>query len=251
MPRSKGRKSKEGWPIQHTAQSSHSSQSETGAPKLCYVLLKILRKTLAKILGCLWANKSNCLIWASVAMTLAAGAFFFLPRVAIESSGPYDPSHPSPITFTISNINIVPLRDVQPFVGLCFINVGGAPGQRQSCDSDNLARLVFQKWFVKWLDVDEKYQIALEDAINVGTPKKLNPPILLLALYTLPGGCLGFGETQNSFASSLSPAVTVKSIGSLRLLFVARRRPVGIDPQGYRPTSQVRDNRLPSTDTLG
>ncbi|HEY1798052.1 MAG TPA: hypothetical protein VGG57_18205 [Stellaceae bacterium] len=97
-----------------------------------------------------------------------AALFFFLPRVTVEPSGPYDPANPSSVTFTISNINIVPLRDVQPELGLCFIGGKGGDPPLQQCNGSALSKLDFTPWKIKWLDVDEKYQIALEDMFRIG-----------------------------------------------------------------------------------
>jgi hypothetical protein len=98
---------------------------------------------------------------------------FFFPRVTVESSGPYDPSNPSPITFTISNINIVPLRNVQFAIGLCYITPpergitlrGGDSGSGTNpleCNGPAGTKIVFMPWTIKWLDTDEKYQVALK-----------------------------------------------------------------------------------------
>jgi hypothetical protein len=62
------------------------------------------------------------------------GALFLLPRVTVESSGPYDPSNPTPISFTISNNNVVPLRNIQPGIGLCFLEFAALNGSEQHCN---------------------------------------------------------------------------------------------------------------------
>jgi hypothetical protein len=68
-----------------------------------------------------------------------------------------------------------------------------------------LARLVFQKWFVKWLDVDEKYQIALEDAINVGTPKKIESADLTIGVIYTPWRMPWFWRNTKQFRFVTQP----------------------------------------------
>ena len=122
-------------------------------------------RTLGRTIGRIFRASAQVLLWVSVAMTLIAGGFYFLPRVTVEPSGVYDPKNPSAITFTIGNINIVPIRDVQFGIGLCYIVFPGADQDPKfpHCNGPASTILHFQPWDIKWLDVDEKYQIALED----------------------------------------------------------------------------------------
>jgi hypothetical protein len=77
----------------------------------CYCCMRALLYAILRTLGKILRWFFTRLALVAVAITLA-GAFFFLPRVTVEPSGPYDPSNPSPITFTISNVNIIPLRNI-------------------------------------------------------------------------------------------------------------------------------------------
>jgi hypothetical protein len=114
-----------------------------------------------------------------------AAAFFFLPRVTVDPSGPYDPSNPSPITFTIANINIIPLRDVQPSLGVCFMDWSTEIKTHPSCNGPSESRLNFAPWFVKWLDIDEKYQIAIEDLLKPAAgAQAINANITIGVTYT-------------------------------------------------------------------
>jgi hypothetical protein len=179
MPKSRGRPPDRKPKTQHTAIESVSKEqpklspphpleqntpapaSEAGRPQ------RILGRMIGSIIGC----APQLLLWASALMTLVAGAFYFLPRITVEPSGLYDPKSPSPIIFTIGNVNIVPLRDVQPVIGVCYITGIGVSGGPE-CNGPAATVLAFKPWFTKWLDVDEKYQIAIEDALRPATPDK-------------------------------------------------------------------------------
>jgi hypothetical protein len=108
----------------------------------------------------------------SVWIGIAAGVIVFFPRILVESSGPYDASNPSPITFTISNVNIVPLREVQPMIGMCFLAIPAEEMSKRDCNGSPRIRMVQKSWRVRWLDADEKWQIALEEAISIGHTKQ-------------------------------------------------------------------------------
>ena len=184
MPESKGRKRGRENPSPNTPQSSHSSQTAK-EEKFCYKVLRLLGAILRGTLAWLRINITlkDVLTWISVMIGIAAGSFFFLPRVTVEPSGPYDPSSPSPITFVISNINIVPLRDVQLAVGLC--SMGGPKAPHRTCNGPAYPKIVFTFWHVKWLDSDEKWQVPLEEAFSTGTPEQLqNADITIAVIYT-------------------------------------------------------------------
>jgi hypothetical protein len=177
------KKGKGGYPSPHKAQSSHSSPPKiAGSPassvgeKSFYRIASCLGSSLRRMLGWLWFQIKRTrsyitipgiVLWSSVLMTLLAGGFYFLPRVTVDSSGPYDPANPSPLTFTVTNTNIVPLRDVHFGIGVCYLDP--APNPHPDCNGPAESRLIFTSWTIKWLDVDEKYQIAIEDAIKVAT----------------------------------------------------------------------------------
>jgi hypothetical protein len=97
--------------------------------------------------------------------------FFFLPRVNVETAGPYDESNPS-VSFTITNNNIVPLHNVQPIISPCVLIISnirnrGFVSDDPNCDKHSFGGgLAFAPWHVTWLDPDEKYQIFLEDALR-------------------------------------------------------------------------------------
>ncbi len=142
---------------------------------------EIKRKSFIYRLGALFIKLA---VWGSVVVTIVSGFFYFLPRVTVEPSGVYDPSNPSPLTFTISNTNVVPLRDVQPALGVCFIDTD-KNRTNQQCNGPAGTKLAFAPWFVKWLDVDEKYQIIIEDALSLGDSTQIqNANITIAVIYT-------------------------------------------------------------------
>lgn len=192
MPRSRGRKRVKESLNQDRGQSSTAVQTKFEARSYQHLLKRlafllsywtrllaaILLHTLRVSLGWLWNKKGDILLWSSVAMTLVAGGFFFLPRVTVEPSGPYDSLNPSPITFRVSNTNIIPLKNVDFSIGICFLSLrpgkgvefrgegSGFENKAKDCNGPAQSKLVFAPWSIKWLDVDEKYEIALEEALK-------------------------------------------------------------------------------------
>jgi hypothetical protein len=132
-------------------------------------------------------------------LTVAASALFFLPRVTVEPSGPYDPLQPSPITFTITNINIVPLRNVKIGIGLCYLYPTDEPGASSmrspeagrekepiECNGPTKTIPSIDAWSVKWLDTDEKWQIALEQAVSLHSPQQIEKANITIAVTYSP-----------------------------------------------------------------
>jgi hypothetical protein len=153
--------------IQNTApqpRTDHNAHQST-------VLDKSL-KTLGRTCGWLWRWTwiGRAIIWLSVAVTLVCGFFVFLPRVTVDVSWPYNASNPSAVTFTINNINIVPLRNVIIAVGLCSLSFNDEPPM--FCNGPAATTLAPRLWTVKWLDVDERYEIALESLIKMQDSKR-------------------------------------------------------------------------------
>ena len=95
-----------------------------------------------------------------------------MPRISVDPPAPFDPSKPSPITFTVSNINIVPLHNVKIGLGICYIRSADHPplgsdieSDPKRCNDPPIAGLI--RWQVDWLDTDEKYELNLEDLLNI------------------------------------------------------------------------------------
>jgi hypothetical protein len=182
MRRTKGHPKK--LPTMLTLPPPPQAQQSSLKPEVCS---KVLR-TLGKALGWLGLKLlPSFLLWASVVMTLVAGAFFFLPRVTIESSGPYDPSNPSPVTFVISNINIIPLRDVQPSIGICYLGIlGGNRMNGANCTGPSESVFDFTRWRIHWLAADEKYQIAIEDVMRLPDARQFDDADITISVTFTP-----------------------------------------------------------------
>jgi hypothetical protein len=150
--------------------------------------------SLGKIVGWLRSAMPAFVTWAATVLTIFAGAVVFLPRITVDPSGPYDPAYPSPITFTIANANIVPLRDVVAAIGLCEVTLperlpGGGrlilKGTGPCSTGATITRLTNPGWRIKWLDADERWQIALEETINGGSAAQVeNADITISVEYT-------------------------------------------------------------------
>jgi hypothetical protein len=239
MPTSRGRRRGSGSPTPSTSQSSHPSQTAT-EKKARYNIWRLLVGSLHALLGWLSAKTPSILTWMSVLIGIAAGALFFLPRVSVEPSAPYDPTNPSPVTFTIANINIVPLRNVHAFIGVCDIAVVGQR-EMQRCNGPIISLMSppDPKWFVRWLDLDEKWQIALEDMFPGLGPKQIESADITIAVTYWPWWT--FWHNTRQFASSPRNEVTAKSTG-FRLRSLDRRR----EPQCQGIGSQ----RIPSGPSL-
>jgi hypothetical protein len=175
--------------------------------KLCYKILRLLVASLRISLGWIWRHSQAALIWGGVLVTLA-GAFFLLPRVTIEPSGPYDPSNPTPLIFTIANTNIVPLRNVQAGIGLCYIAIkddvtlkgkGAGDIGPDACNGPSIVKLNITAWFVKWLDVDEKFQIAIEEGIKVDARKQIDNANFTIAVVYTPWLMPSFWRNTKEF----------------------------------------------------
>jgi hypothetical protein len=189
MPTSRGRKRARKTPNPDKVQSSPVVQT-TSEDRPFLILLRRgaywsrhLAASLLVSLGWLWTNHKTALFWLSALVGLLAGGLALLPRVTVEPSGPYDPSNPSPITFTIANVNIVPLRDVQPILGIC--NISNRDEPLPQCNGPAVGGIRPRQLRVKWLDTDEKYQIALEEILKLpGSQQFPSADITIAVEYT-------------------------------------------------------------------
>jgi hypothetical protein len=207
MPVSRGRKVKAASRTPNTPQSSHPVPTHRRSDVLLHRAAIWLGANLHKIL-----ERAQSILtferlfrWGAFAVTFSAAALFFLPRVTVESSGPYDPSNPSPITFTIANNNIVPLRNVEALIGVCSLKMPDAPhtphiilkGTGSTCNGPENALLTNPGWLVRWLDADEKWQIAIEDQILGG--KQVEEANITIAVKYTPWWMPWFWRNSKQF----------------------------------------------------
>jgi hypothetical protein len=100
------------------------------------------------------------------------GVIALWPRVTIEAEGQVDPSKPYPISFKITNTGFVPLRDVQPFVGICRFWIGEPKNLPEACAGSLSSGFIMPQWRIKWLARDEPTKIRLDDLLAIaGTAK--------------------------------------------------------------------------------
>jgi hypothetical protein len=196
MPISRGRRAK---PAQSLPQNHLPANR---ADKLCRVLPRKLRSLLGTITGAVWDCvrpyfRPRRLFRVSVLiLTIAASALFFLPRVIVDVSGPYDPSHPSPVLFTISNINIVPLRNVWVFVGLCYL---AAPNAIRPPDCNGSSGPRFIRWKITWLDTDEKFQVPMEEVIRLSNGQQFEKADITVGIIYTPWRMPSFWRIAKEF----------------------------------------------------
>lgn len=187
MPLSKPRRrSRQSKPSTKQALAHH--QTETAEqPKLCRVIYARLVAILRELLG--WPPRLRMfraiVLLAAFWVSSAASVLFFFPRITVEPSASYDPSSPSAVTFTISNANIVPLRDVQVAIGIGSMAL--SPRLILKGVASEGVPATFLKppdnWTAKWLNPDEKWQISLEDEF-VGFQPIENADITIAVTYS-------------------------------------------------------------------
>jgi hypothetical protein len=176
-------------------------------PRMAGKLLGSLRKIVGQLRsGIPWFGS-----WAATMLTIFAAAVVFLPRITVEPSGPYDPMNPSPITFTITNSNFVPLRNVFAAVGVCDVTLpvrtrGGGSivlkgvGQEYCATSGGpMTRVTIPDWQIKWLDADERWQLALEDVFPGTTATQIETANMTISLEYTPWYLPSFWRNLRQF----------------------------------------------------
>lgn len=57
--------------------------------------------------------------------------------------------------------------------------------EKPDCNGAAKSKLILESWQVKWLDIDEKYQIAIEDMLTSGGREQIeNANITIAITYT-------------------------------------------------------------------
>jgi hypothetical protein len=102
---------------------------------------------------------------ATIAGGLAA-IVVFLPRISVLPSDPVDLTNPFSASFTITNNNFIPLRQVNALLGIGQIVMEPAqmiPHFKPTFES----RITYKTWTNHSLTMDERFTITISDAFNV------------------------------------------------------------------------------------
>jgi hypothetical protein len=144
------------------------------------VFASLLRNLLCKLAKA-WQYSWRAIVALSVLVTIAVGLPYFFPRMTVEpSSETIDDSFPSSVSFIITNTGIIPLRDIQPYVGVCSVTLyvtptgpTPAPIPRPPSTAKKCQGSLYEKkvgppnWHRRDLGIDERYTIAIHEAINI------------------------------------------------------------------------------------
>ena len=95
-----------------------------------------------------------------------AAILTFLPRISISPSDPPDLQDIFSASFTITNTNFIPLRDVSASVAAGNILLGDSPPNVKTRSNEFNLRLQIPDWTNHNLDIDEKFAITPQDVIN-------------------------------------------------------------------------------------
>jgi hypothetical protein len=111
---------------------------------------------------------------ALAAAVLAGGtvaALMYLPGVMVDPVGPVDPSNPYPISFTISDANVIPLDDVNVYLVICYAVAVPAPSA-PTCQPPYKTRKFKAGWRGRSLRADQPFTIVLDDFLRLAPPAK-------------------------------------------------------------------------------
>ena len=123
-----------------------------------------------------WTWPRQALVAAMAALSAFAAAAAFLPRVSVSPLSEQVASGASPTLFSINNVELVPLKDVQPMLGICQVKYYQTPETEDmngSCTHDQAigSFLLFTQWHEDEIGVDHSYTISLQDLLHVkGAP---------------------------------------------------------------------------------
>ena len=102
---------------------------------------------------------------------IVAGIVALLPRIDVQTNERFDPLHPSPISFTITNTGPLSLYNVRFFVGLCSLDWGPNPTttakikSEHECNGPSEVRISDPTWFVREFVVGQKFIIRYDDYV--------------------------------------------------------------------------------------
>jgi hypothetical protein len=98
-------------------QATTPPSNQDRQPSAFYRFLKALDRTLGRVIVYHW----RLLGAASIVVGFLAGAFFFLPRVAVDPGSASDPSDPFSATFIVANTGMIPLENVSAAFAICWV----------------------------------------------------------------------------------------------------------------------------------
>ena len=122
-----------------------------------------------------WSIFLRALGGMTFCLGLAASVATFLPRITVDSPPQIDPLSPYPIPFTITNIGLVPLVNVQPAIGICELwtkRTSESSHDSRPCEGSIRGRIMMDKWFIKELRADERHLIRLDDLFHIKPPAR-------------------------------------------------------------------------------
>jgi hypothetical protein len=113
-----------------------------------------------------------------------AAILTFLPRISISPSDPPDLQDIFSASFTITNTNFIPLRDVSASVAAGNILLGDSPPNVKTRSNEFNLRLQIPDWTNHNLDIDEKFAITPQDVINFPkSPSSIYADIGIVVTY--------------------------------------------------------------------
>jgi hypothetical protein len=118
-----------------------------------------------------WYYLSAPKVLASIvgAIGLTAGVATLWPRVTVEPEGQVDPSNPTAMAFRITNTGFIPLKNVEPGIGICGIQGFPAHDLADQCKGQLGPIFVMPQWAVKTLARDEQTEVRLDDLFKFQT----------------------------------------------------------------------------------
>jgi hypothetical protein len=111
---------------------------------------------------------------ALAAAVLAGGtaaALMYLPGVMVDPVGSLDLSNPYPISFTISDANVIPLDDVNVYLVICYAVAASAPSALP-CQPPYRTRKFKAGWRGQALRAGQPFTIVLDDFLRFAPPEK-------------------------------------------------------------------------------
>jgi hypothetical protein len=117
-------------------------------------------------------NRSLRALAAAAVAGGAAAAVAYLPGVTVDPEGPVDPSNPYPISFDISDANLIPLNNVNAYLVICYAVAAPAPPV-QECQPPYKTRIFKAGWRDHSLSADRQFTIVLDDFLRFAAPAKL------------------------------------------------------------------------------